>query len=498
MHHVPAEVGGQIMAFVPGPERFPARIACRAMALWPTDSVADVWLAPNFADRLRHPRSLRPHAEATIDGDGWWRARAAVVRICSVVPFRCTSRKRLRDGSAVAQVLFGPAARGTVLPDGAAEEGGWAWLRRLFPAARAVEVTGPGVARVCGHWLEPPPGVVLVRDDDDDDPFEFQKPRPPSVHRTAFVDADDPNETADRLGAALGTLCRGAYPRDGNWLGLQTTGVRSFAEVADAVVAAGFVPAAAPSRADAAEPIQIAVEYLNAHASHIRLATRQSDRFVVRKGFDIDVVSVPPPVDAAPAGATMAATRLDFGRVTSESVAAVRGLRWPRLREVRVCVPALPYPVQDTERADLAERIRAAIAWALAQPRLYSLAVLAMEHFYGGAVDALFAGLGHRAARGMPPLRLELEWHGSVARVTRLVAHPAVAMVRLRVFLRLDSKAAKNEARRLCAALAAPGGPAVLRQFRLRAANTKAVLPDAALRPLVRAQPLLRELEIGW
>ena len=488
MNVIPVEVGGQIMAFVPGPERFPARFACRAMALWPTDSVADVWLGPNEADRLRHPRRRRPRA-APIDGDGdgWWRSRVAVVRICSVPPFCAASRKRLRNGGPVAVERFGPTLTGTVLPDDATAEGGWAWLRRLFPAARAVEAVGADVAGVYGHWLEAPPSAALVRSEADD-PFDPSTPMPSAVYRTVSVDANAPAETAASLRAALGKLCRGAYPREGGWLGLRTDGARSFAEVVDAVVAHGFVPSASPSTAAAdADTVWVSVEYPSAQADRIRLARRPRSRFVLYPSRGtVEEVEVPPPEDAAAAGDTMAATWLDIGRATSESVAAVRGLRWPRLRELRVHGP---WPDLDGVRT--AGPLCAALEWALALPRLSCLAILSMVDSCD-AVDALLSGLAHRAARGMPPLRLELERQGRVACVTRLVAHPAVAMVGLRVGLSLRSRAAKRELQGLCAALAAPAGPAVLRQFWVLGT----ALPNAVLRPVVRAQPLLRDLQI--
>lgn len=539
---VPAEVGGRVMAFVPGPERFAARLACRAMALWPTDSVANVWLAPNEADRLRHPRHVRPRADVAmpIDADGWWRGRVAVVRILSVLPFRSASRKRLRDGSTVALELFGSTREGTVLPAPDAEDdggcdvaaGGWAWLERLFPAVRAVELVATGMARVCGHWLESPPrsapsasasasDVVLVRgtrhvwgaalyDGDDMSPG-----MPPTLNRIVHVDAADfadyaghrtddrdPNSTANStaagLKAALGTLCRDVYPRDGNWLALHALGVRSFAEVADAVAASGFVLSDAPDTngpdTESADRVHVTVWYLSARAASIRLAPRTSERVVLRSGGLPEVVADRPPDDEAGPGTSMAATRIDIQDMTHGTIAALRGLRWPRLREVRVHAPA-----RADDQADATARLCAALEWALALPRLFHLAVICTHgEFCSATVAALLSGVGGRTARGMPPLRLDIECFGSAGRAARLVAHPAVAVVGLRVVLAPVSQATKRETQRLCAELARPAGPAVLRRLWVQTAQPKSILPDALLRPLVRAQPLLRELKVGW
>lgn len=177
----------------------------------------------------------------------------------------------------------------------------------------------------------------------------------------------------------------------------------------------------------------------------------------------------------------MAATLVDMGTLTRASVAAVRSVRWPRLREVRIGVPSLC----DAGGAVVTGLLRAAIKWALALPRLASLVVLHAQRFCRAAVDALLSGLDHRAARGMPPLRLELEWYddGGVDRVIRLVAHPAVALVGLCVYTSLHSQAAKREAQRLCEALATPAGPAVLRCFRIRARPDRRGASAACARP---------------
>lgn len=133
-------------------------------------------------------------------------------------------------------------------------------------------------------------------------------------------------------------------------------------------------------------------------------------------------------------------------------------------------------------------------------PRLDSLKVLGMTACHAEAVGALLSGLDRRAARGVSPLRLELEWFDTAACLPRLVAHPAVAVVGLRVAAYIAPRKVRlAELQRICAALTAPGGPAVLRKFHVRAFRNdmRATLPDAALRGLLRAQPLLRDLVIG-
>lgn len=252
--------------------------------------------------------------------------------------------------------------------------------------------------------------------------------------------------------------------------------------MADAVVASGFRndDGRAPCAIAETEPIQITVGNLNSQAGHIRLASPQQ-------------------VDEAAAGTSMATTRIDIEDATHGTIAAVRSLRWPRLREVRIHAPSPPAPVRATNRADATARTCAALGWALALPRLAHLAIMSSEHLDSDALDALLRGVDGRTARGLPPLRLALACGGSAACAARLVAHPAVAMVSLRIFLTSGSQATKKEALRLCAALACPAGPAALREFSVQAAQIRTFLPDAAvLRPLVRAQPLLRVLEIGW
>ena len=111
---------------------------------------------------------------------------------------------------------------------------------------------------------------------------------------------------------------------------------------------------------------------------------------------------------------------------------------------------------------------------------------------------ALISGVDGRTARGLPPLRLELTFHGSNAGcAARLVAHPAVAVVGVHVAMTSVSPAMKRETRRLCAELARPAGPAVLRRLWVSVERARGVLPDAVLRQLVRAQPLLRDLKVG-
>lgn len=513
MNSVPVDVGGQIMAFVPGPERFPARLSCRAIALWPTESVADVWLGSNEADRLRHPRRGRPHATAAIDG-GWWRNRAAVVRIRSLVHVALKrAREEGGDGGAVATELFrGCANRGTALPDVSEQEEpegegatGWGWLRLLFPAARVVEVEHHRAARpdytISPHLLQglqPPPGVALVWSVDDPR-FAPVTPAARESCRAARAVANDPSEAAARLSAALGRLCRGAYPRDGDWLELFTQGVTN-AEAVEAVAASGFAPSVPVSTADARAPasaadrdrVRVAVDYLDPQASHVRLGAWATSRFARSN----EAAFTTAPACEAAAGDAMAAVRLYVGEISRKSFAKVRDLRWPWLRELCVVVPV----VAIAKTARVTKLLGAAFEWALALPRLGSLRVLGMMARHAEAVDALLLGLDQRAARGAPPLRLELEWFDTAACLPRLVAHPAVAVVGLRVGPYITTrKAPFAELQRICAALTAPGGPAVLRKFHVWAFrnDVRATLPDAALRELLRAQPLLRDLVIG-
>ena len=466
---VPHDVGGQIMAFVPGPERFCVRLACRSMATWPVDAVANVWLAPNAANRLRHPRRARPRAAEAVPLDGWWRSSVRVVHILSVSNDTWATRKRMASGSTTEAVdaLFRDTRTGTALPSvDDASQRGWAWLRRLFPAVRVVELRS--------HQLlvpEPPLGVVLTHPYWREDTALGRPLRKwrknTQLGRHQFLVAEDASPES-----VMGGLCGGVYPRQcPPWLQLHTDGAWSLAAVRDAAAAAGFAVAQAhaPGGDDGLEPVEIVAHCLDAHATYVTLGSTWL---------------VKPPPGEAPAGTVMAAATLELGPAPYQHrLADVRRLVWPRLRTVCLIRPWASLT---------AANCRAVLRWALALPRLACLEI----HDRSGpdTIVTLLAALDGRAR----PLGLKLRCDVCKG-VLRLVAHPAVACVELSLSLS-KSDAEQKILEQICAALADPAGPAALRSFRViydgdRQGGT--VIPQATLRALVRGQPLLRYLNVA-
>lgn len=453
---LPFPVGGLVMSFVPPPERAPVRRACRTTAAWRADAVAVLLLDPGEADRLRHPRR-GPCAVAAMPVDGWWRERALVVRVLGVCD---EERKRTRGGEPVpldAQALLRARRPGTVLP-----EAGWAGVLALFPAARAVEL--PELLAPPGGGLElPPPGVALVV------PSNGLWARLPGVrhHRVcacgcAFLRGAP--LAHDELQGALRGLCRGVYPPGGLQLCAACTAPpMPFAQACAEAAAAGFAPLGLgpPPAADAETILLVVGSLSDARATHVNLNRH-------RHGEAAEVAD----------GTEMAAIQLSATDATPKLLAKVCRLAWPRLRDLTLC------PSGDNG----AEWLRA-LRWAACLPRLHTLSLGDGVPVNAAAVGALCSGLDRRARGGGPPLRLALKCR-SVAAVVRLAEHPGAALVHVRLSYFGDYGPDRRAAMaRVCAALAAPAGPAVLEALQL------IVLPPVAVRrTLARAQPFLRRI----
>lgn len=451
---LPFPVGGLVMSFVPPPERAPVRRACRTMAAWPAEAVALVRLDPGEADRLRNA-GRRAHAVAAMPVDGWWRGRALVVRVLGA---RAAGVKRNHRGELVSHTardcFYGNYHR-TGLP--APGPTGWEWLVALFPAVRAVQLDTACVD------LQPPPGVVLVA------PGSAPCRRRRRVCVAPSV-LDDP-PSPDELQAALRRMCRGAYPSGELQLCVACTEPpMAFADACAAAVAAGFAPLGGdpPAAADA-EPLLVVVGGLgDARATHIHLNAYAPG-------------SAPEVAD----GTAMATVLLCVSGTTPELLARLRLLAWPRLGALTLN-PRPSSFIMLTQRGRTASQAvsPATLRWAAGLPRLHTLSLGAPLRAAG--VAALCRALDHRVRAGRGPLRLTVECSPDSA--VRLAAHPGAALVSVRL-AGLHAKGGEAAASRVCEALTAPAGPAVLEALWLIARP-----PRHLLRALARAQPFLRDL----